>query len=336
MKNLAQQICADYDDANALERLARVSNIVTYEFENVSLTAANFIQPHTSIFPPPDALRVSQDRWNEKTFFDSLRIPTPKFAKIDSLADLENSIQQIGLPAILKTRRFGYDGKGQSVIHTRDEIASAWSTLRGAPLILETFINFTREVSMLTVRGVDGAIAFYPLIENHHRGGILRLSLAPAPNVSAGLQARAKEYARHVLAALNYVGVLAIEFFQVGDELIANEMAPRVHNSGHWTIEGAVTSQFENHLRAILGLPLGSTEIRGHSAMLNLIGTLPDINALLEIPGAHVHLYDKAPRTGRKLGHVTAVASDTLTRDSQTERIERIITDGNVGTRQTP
>lgn len=333
MRQLAEQICAGYDDRNALAHLSRVSDVVTYEFENVPLPAAEYIAERTKIFPPPAALRMSQDRWYEKTLFGSLNIPTPPFAQINSLLDLENALEQIHLPAVLKTRRLGYDGKGQFTIRAYEDAEPAWNALGGTRLILEAFVEFGREVSMLAVRGVDGAVAFYPLVENHHREGILRLSVAPAPNVSVELQARAEDYARRVLNALEYVGVLAIEFFQVGDALIANEMAPRVHNSGHWTIEGAETSQFENHLRAIMGLPLGSTQVRGHCAMLNFIGRLPDINALLEIPGAHVHLYDKAPRPGRKLGHVTIFAPESLTRDAHAKRIERIIDDGAYGTR---
>lgn len=321
MSFLAKQICGAYDDARALEQLAQESDAVTYEFENVPVASAQLISQHTKIFPPPDALRVSQDRWVEKTFFESLEIPVPKFAAIDSLQDLESAIDSLGLPAVLKTRRMGYDGKGQFVIQTRADIEAAWNTLKGAPLILEAYVNFTREVSILAVRAQDGECAFYPLVENHHRQGILRLSLAPMPNPDAKLQTIAEDYARRILQALNYVGVLAIEFFQVGDELVANEMAPRVHNSGHWTIEGAVSSQFENHARAILGLPLGAVETRGYCAMVNLIGRLPDANALLKLPDVHVHLYDKTPRAGRKLGHVTVVARDEKIRDDSVARI---------------
>jgi 5-(carboxyamino)imidazole ribonucleotide synthase len=191
-----------------------------------------------------------------------------------------------------------------------------------APLILEGFVPFQRELSILSVRGQDGECVFYPLVENHHREGILRMSLAPAPNITAELQNLSQDYARRVLDALDYVGLVAIELFQLGDVLIANEMAPRVHNSGHWTIEGAVTSQFENHNRAILGLPLGATQARGYSAMFNFIGTLPDLPALLQIPDAHLHLYDKAPRAGRKLGHITILANDESTRNLRVEQIK--------------
>lgn len=327
MSFLASQIWGAYHDEAALEQLARESDVVTYEFENVPVASAQLIAGQTKIFPPPDALRVSQDRWIEKSFFESLEIPVPKFARIDSLDDLQNAVPALGLPAVLKTRRMGYDGKGQVMIQTRADVEGAWNALRGTPLILEAFVSFSREVSMLAVRGQDGACAFYPLVENQHREGILRISRAPIQNPSESLQATAQEYAQRVLDALDYVGVLAIEFFQVGNELVANEMAPRVHNSGHWTIEGAVTSQFENHARAILGMPLGATETRGYSAMVNLIGTLPDPNALLNIPDAHLHLYDKAPRPGRKLGHVTIVARDQETRDGLLAQVLTMVKD---------
>lgn len=317
MSHIAKQICGAYDDERALEQLARASDVVTYEFENVPVASAQFISRFTKIFPPPDALRVSQDRIVEKEFFNALEIPTPKFLKIDSWTDLENAINEIGVPAILKTRKLGYDGKGQVLISARGDAERAWSEMQSAELMLESFVNFTREVSILAVRGQNSECVYYPLVENFHRDGILRLSLAPF--LDTELQNLAQTYAQRVLEALNYVGVLAIEFFQVGDELLANEMAPRVHNSGHWTIEGAVTSQFENHARAVLNLPLGSTEMRGYCAMLNFIGELPDIDALLKIPDAHVHLYAKAPRAGRKLGHVTMVAEDDKTREKRLE-----------------
>ncbi len=347
MNFLAKQICGTYEDEHALEQLARESDVVTYEFENVPVASAQLISQFTKIFPPPEALRVSQDRLEEKSLFQSLEILTPKFAQVDSLMDLEKAVDEIGLPAVLKTRRMGYDGKGQFVIRTRDEIERAWNELGNAPLILEAFVNFTREVSIIAARGQGGACVFYPLVENHHRDGILRVSLAPAEARFLARHApthegaarndkdvarndkQAQEYARRVLNELNYVGVLAIEFFQVGDKLLANEMAPRVHNSGHWTMEGAVTSQFENHARAILGLPLGSTETRGFSAMVNLIGALPDVNALLQIPDAHVHLYDKTPRAGRKLGHVTIVAKDETTRDERLIQVKAILSANN-------
>ncbi|MGQ9904735.1 MAG: 5-(carboxyamino)imidazole ribonucleotide synthase, partial [Anaerolineae bacterium] len=229
------------------------------------------------------------------------------FASVDSWEGLLDAARQIGLPAVLKTRRFGYDGKGQRLLRSADDLAPAWLALGSTPLILEQFVPFDRELSLLAARNTTGQIAFYPLIENHHREGILRMSIAPAPALDTQTQRQAQEHAQRLLERLDYVGVLAIEFFQRGGQLLANEMAPRVHNSGHWTIEGARASQFENHLRAILGWPLGDTSAVGHCAMLNIIGDLPDPAVALSVPGAHLHLYSKSPRPGRKLGHITLV-----------------------------
>jgi 5-(carboxyamino)imidazole ribonucleotide synthase len=214
------------------------------------------------------------------------------------------------VPAVLKTRRLGYDGKGQVVIHDPLLAEDAWRSVGEVPCLLEALVEFDRELSVVAVRGRDGTVACYPLVENLHRDGILRLTRAPAPGLDRSLQEAAQSRAAAVMTELGYVGVLAIELFQVGDSLLGNEMAPRVHNSAHWTIEGAETSQFENHLRAICGLPIGSTALIGVSAMVNLIGEMPDRRALLEVPGAHLHDYGKQPRPGRKLGHVTVRAED--------------------------
>jgi 5-(carboxyamino)imidazole ribonucleotide synthase len=228
---------------------------------------------------------------------------------------------------VLKTRRMGYDGRGQRLLRVHDDLAPAWAALGGGALVLESFVRFDRELSILGVRAASGECAFYPLIENHHRDGILRLSLAPAPGLTAALQARAEEVARAALEALGHEGVLAIELFQTGETLLANEIAPRVHNSGHWTIEGAMTSQFENHLRAIAGRPLGEATARGHSAMVNLIGTVPEALASDRSPWVHVHRYDKRPRPGRKLGHVTVCADDPETLATRTRAVWRMLGD---------
>ena len=257
------------------------------------------------VFPAPAALETAQDRLREKQLFEKVGIRTTPYASLGSAYDLDVAVKKIGLPVVVKTRRMGYDGKGQWILKTAEDVKAAKEGLPKEPFILEKFVAFTRELSVLAVRGRGGETAFYPLVENHHRNGILRLSLAPAPGVSAAIQKAAEDAARKVLEALSYVGVLAIEFFECDGELLANEMAPRVHNSGHWTIEGAVTSQFENHLRAINALPLGSTTPIGASAMINLIGELPDSKQVLAVPSAHLHLYGKEPRPGRKLGHVT-------------------------------
>ena len=307
---VAERVVGSFDDPECLDRFAEGLDLVTYEFENVPAAAVRRLAGRVPVYPPPAALEVSQDRLAEKALFQRLCIPTTTHAAVDTRAGLEDAAARLGYPAVLKTRRMGYDGKGQTVLRVPADAERAWRLLGKYPLILEEFIAFDREVSQLSVRGRDGAVVFYPLVENHHDHGILRWSLAPAPGVTPELQARANDYAVRVLRELDYVGVLAIEFFLRGDELIANETAPRVHNSGHWTIEGAETSQFENHLRAIAGWPLGSTAPVGCSAMLNLIGDAPDTAALLALPGAHVHLYGKAPRRGRKIGHVTVRTAD--------------------------
>lgn len=302
---IASRVTAEYTDFEALEKFAHGLALVTYEFENVPVEAARFLQKLVPVYPSTQALETAQDRRSEKLLFQKLGIPTTEFAVVNSAGELDQAVTKIGLPAVLKTCRLGYDGKGQWVLRSAGDIERVKSEIPSAPLILEKFVNFFRELSILAVRARGGATSFYPLVENHHRSGILRLSLAPAPHLAETLQREAEDAARRILESLGYVGVLAIEMFECDGRLLANEMAPRVHNSGHWTIEGAVTSQFENHLRAVSGLPLGVTRTLGFSAMLNLIGELPDANELLTVPDAHLHLYGKAPRPGRKVGHVT-------------------------------
>jgi len=302
---IATRVTAEYTDFDALEKFAHGLALVTYEFENVPVEAARFLQKIVPVYPPPQALEVAQDRLSEKSLFQKLAIPTTEFAAVSSAKGLQDVVRKLGLPAILKTCRLGYDGKGQWVLRTTEDVEAVRKEFPSTQLILEKFVNFSRELSILAVRGRSGETAFYPLVENHHRGGILRLSLAPAPNLAAKLQAEAEAAARRVLEALDYVGVLAIELFEYDGRLLANEMAPRVHNSGHWSIEGAVTSQFENHLRAVSGLPLGDTRTAGHSAMLNLIGELPESADILAVSDAHLHVYGKSLRPGRKVGHVT-------------------------------
>jgi 5-(carboxyamino)imidazole ribonucleotide synthase len=305
---IANRVTADFNDEPALEKFSHGLEVVTYEFENVPVAAAKYLGERVPVYPPAAALEEAQDRLREKQLFRRLEIPTTEFAEIVKREDLDAAVKLVGLPAMLKTCRMGYDGKGQWLLRTAEEVEKARWELPEVPLILEKFVPFTRELSILGVRGRGGEVAFYPLIENHHRGGILRLSLAPAPNLTASLQQEAEHAARKVLESLGYVGVLCIEFFEMDGRLLANEMAPRVHNSGHWTIEGAVTSQFENHLRAILGMPLGSTAAVGVSAMINLIGEIPESAEVLNVSNAHLHLYGKEPRAGRKLGHVTVRA----------------------------
>jgi 5-(carboxyamino)imidazole ribonucleotide synthase len=324
-EHLADLIVGDFRDAGCLERFVRGVDLVTYEFENVPVDVAMSLQRTVPVYPPPAALEASQDRLNEKTLFRELGLRTAPFAAVDTRDDLGRAADRLGLPAILKTRRFGYDGKGQFLLRGPGDVDRAFLALSGVPLLLEGFVAFDRELSQVAARGRGGEVVFYPLVENHHGGGILRLSLAPAPGLTADLQQQGEDLTRRVLERLDYRGVLAIEFFQVGDRLVANEMAPRVHNSGHWTIEGAETSQFENHVRAVLGWPLGPTAIDCPCAMVNLIGTVPEVPALLATPGVHLHLYGKAPRPGRKLGHVTVRAATPELLRKRIAAVEKVI-----------
>jgi 5-(carboxyamino)imidazole ribonucleotide synthase len=328
---LGEVIRAAYDDPDALRRFAKGLDVVTYEFENVPDSTALLLDGLLPVHPAAGALRTAQDRFAEKQAFERLGIPTPGYHPVDSRPALEEAIGRVGIPSVLKTRRFGYDGKGQFVIDSPARVDAAWTALgpRGsahAHLLLEAFVPFTRELSILGARSRDGDVVFYPVVENEHRDGILHLTQAPAPVMTDALEARAQGYLRALMEARGYVGVLALELFHKGDELLANEMAPRVHNSGHWTQDGARTSQFENHLRAVCGLPLGATEALGYAGMLNLIGTLPPIEAVLGIPGARLHLYGKEPRPGRKLGHVNVLASDPAGVRATLERVAALLT----------
>ena len=295
-------ICADYNDHEHLRQLADQVDLVTFEFENVPAETVAFLSQYVPVFPCADALRVARDRLNEKTLFQQLQIPVAPFAAIESQVELDRAIQVIGLPAVLKTRTLGYDGKGQKVLRTTADVTDAYAELGSVPSILETFVHFTGEVSLLAVRSRHGEIRAYPLVHNTHEQGILRLSLPSNDHV---LQTLAETYVTSVLEHLDYVGVLAFEFFEFNGGLFANEIAPRVHNSGHWTIEGAECSQFENHLRAVTGLPLSSTSKLGESAMINFIGTVPEVEALAAIEDCHFHHYGKSFKNGRKVGHGT-------------------------------
>jgi 5-(carboxyamino)imidazole ribonucleotide synthase len=314
---VASQLVAPYTDPEALEALA-ACDAVTFEFENVPDEAARSLASGSKVYPPPEALRVAQDRLLEKTCFVELGIETPRFFAIDSFADLENAARELGGQLVLKTRRFGYDGKGQSVVRRPEDLRPAFEALKGAPAIAEELIPFERELSVIACRAVDGTCVFYPLTQNRHVSGVLHTSIAPAPEVTAALAETARRYAESLLSHFGYVGVIALELFLVGDRLLANEIAPRVHNSGHWTIEGARTSQFENHVRAVLGLPLGAADAIEPTAMLNLLGSVPSPAKLLAVADAHLHDYGKEPRPGRKVGHVTVRAK------SHAELAERI------------
>lgn len=319
----AQEACAAplgahlhgaYEDPAMLARFCDACELATYEFENVPATVAAYVADRVPLYPPPQALSAGQDRLDEKRLFDQLKIAVPRYLPVATRQALELGARSLGLPAVLKTRRMGYDGKGQAVLRSAADLDAAWERLGGQPLILEAFVPFERELSCIAVRGRDGAMVFYPVVENVHRDGILRTSV---PQRGDPLQAQAEDYTRRVAEHLQYVGVLAFEFFVADGRLYANEIAPRVHNSGHWTIEGAETSQFENHLRAIAGLPLGSTALRGHCVMFNLIGQPPENAALARVPGLHLHHYGKTPKPDRKVGHAT------LTAESEAELGER-------------
>lgn len=309
----ARTTIAAYEDEAALAAFADSVDTITYEFENVPAATVAFLAARKPVRPGAHALSVAQDRVTEKTFSNEQGAPTAPFRAIDSRADLDAAIAALGLPAVLKTRRFGYDGKGQALIRSPADVDIAYAAMKGQPAILEGFVDFTAEISVVAARGVAGDVAVFDPVENRHRHHILDVTIAPAPRLSAETALRAQTIAHDFLIALDYVGVLAIEFFVTADGgLLVNEMAPRVHNSGHWTTEGAETSQFEQAARAALGLPLGCPLRRGRSVMLNLIGD--DAHAfgrLLLAEGAHLHLYGKAEaRPGRKMGHVTRVLTD--------------------------
>lgn len=318
--SLGQLIKANYDDPDGLKQLASSSDCVTFEFENVPAEALASLAKQVPAYPAANALLISQDRLVEKNLFHKLGIGTAPFAEINSVKDLERAVEELGLPCILKTRRLGYDGKGQAVIRDKSAIAQAWASVGQVPSTLEGFVPFQREVSIISVRARNGETRFYPLVENVHRNGILHISTVLENDP---LQSQAEAMVKTLIDELDYVGVLVLELFQIGGQLLANEFAPRVHNSGHWTIEGAFTSQFENHVRAVTGMPLGDTHAICPSAMINIVGTFPDSEQVLRIPGANLHLYDKAPRPGRKIGHITVCANSITDLKS---RIEKVLT----------
>ena len=322
---LGEHIRADYSDQGHLRQLADEVDLVTFEFESVPAETVAFLSQFVPVYPSASALRIARDRWFEKSMFKDLGIPTPAFADIQSQADLDAAAAGIGLPAVLKTRTLGYDGKGQKVLRKPEDVTGAFAELGSVPCILEGFVPFTGEVSLVAVRARDGETRFYPLVHNTHENGILRLSVASSEHP---LQKLAEDYVGRVLDKLDYVGVLAFEFFEVDGGLKANEIAPRVHNSGHWTIEGSECSQFENHLRAVAGLPLGSTAKVGESAMLNFIGEVPPVEKVLAIADCHLHHYGKAFKAGRKVGHATLRSKDLATLKARIGEVEALIGKG--------
>ncbi len=293
-----------------IEEFSKNSDVVTYESENTAVSIVREISQKTMVYPSAKSLFTSQHRGREKSLFDTLNIPCTPYQMVNNLSELKIAVENIGLPAILKTATDGYDGKGQFLIQSDSQLDQAWKSMSGVESILEGFVNFKRELSLVAVRGVDNTHEYYPLVENSHHNGILRLTIAPAQNISPKLQQQAESYMRSLLDEMDHVGVLTIELFETDNNLVVNEMAPRVHNSGHWTIEGARTSQFENHIRAITETSLGDTSCTyKYSAMINIIGEQGPIDKVLTLKNAHLHLYNKTEREGRKLGHITITAN---------------------------
>jgi 5-(carboxyamino)imidazole ribonucleotide synthase len=316
---------AALDDETELKALAQEVDVLTFDIENVSVQALELLSSIVPVRPPPAIVARGQDRLLEKQMFESLGIPTAPYLAIDSAEDLTRAAAELDWPIVLKARRLGYDGRGQRIANSADELAGAWQALDASPAIAEAWVEFECEVSLIGVRGQTGQIAFYPLSENRHRDGMLESSIAPFS--ADGPQAQAQSWMTTMMEQHDYIGVLTIEFFVTAAGLIANEIAPRVHNSGHWTIEGAETSQFENHVRAILGLPLGSTRTHGTALMRNLIGSVPPLGKLLAIDGLHLHDYGKEPRPARKVGHCTLLAPDRPTAIERLSELESLLSE---------
>jgi 5-(carboxyamino)imidazole ribonucleotide synthase len=308
-----------FDDVQALAELSAGCDVITYEFENVPVAALQSLDGKIPVYPPIAALSHAQDRLDEKRLFQRLGIPLPAYRPVDTFADMVAAADALDLPMVIKTRRLGYDGKGQYLVRLASDIEAAWNALGVQPLIAEQWVPFDYEVSSIGVRNVDGEFRIYALSHNVHEDGILRTSRSPVD--APLLTEQATGYIHLMLEHLDYVGVLALEMFVKGDQLLANEFAPRVHNSGHWTIEGAETSQFENHLRAIMNLPLGSTASRGHAGMINLLGNIPESARMLE--QGQLHDYGKTPRPGRKLGHITVIDETSEGRDALVDIISK-------------
>ncbi len=302
------------NNPNNIDSLVKFADVITFESENTDVGIVKKINKKIPVYPNEKSLFTTQHRGREKTLFNHLNIPCAPYQMVNSKEDLQVAVETIGLPAILKTATEGYDGKGQFLIHKVSQITKAWKSMNGVESILEEFVNFKRELSLIAVRGIDNDHKYYPLVENTHYDSILRLTIAPAQNIDKKVQETARHYMQILLDEMDYVGTLTIELFETENGLVVNEMAPRVHNSGHWSIEGANTSQFENHIRAITGMPLGdTTPTHPFCAMINIIGQLKDIDVVLKMPNAHLHLYDKSERKNRKLGHIN------ITANSQTE-----------------
>jgi len=310
---------------NGLQDFINSADVFSLEFENTPLADVDVLIKNKDLHPPRQALAIAQHRLSEKALFDELDIPVAPYRAVDSFDSLQQAVVELGLPIVLKTTTGGYDGKGQFVLRSSDQMEQAWVELGPAgSLIAESFVKFSREVSIIAVRGQNGDVKTWPLAENHHHNGILSHSIVPAPN-SADLQPVAQDYITRLLNHLNYVGVLTLELFVTDNGLYANEMAPRVHNSGHWSIEGAICSQFENHIRAVAGLPLGSTDVVRPTVMINIIGKHPKSEDVLALNGAHLHLYNKTEREGRKIGHITLMPNDSAELTTLCRQLAKIL-----------
>lgn len=320
---LGEHIRAEFNDPAALNELARAADVITYEFENVDVAHLNELAKHTSLRPGTAALRFAQDRREEKRFFERCGLPVASWHEASTQEELEEAVASLSPPLIVKTAKMGYDGKGQRQVHSSEDAVDLFGALGDVPLVIEKFVDFDYEVSLIATRALDGETRFYPLTRNEHRNGILLESRALPGDHSLHLQA--EQHMRAVTESLDYIGTMAIEFFVCGDKLLGNEFAPRVHNSGHWTIEGAACSQFENHLRAICGLPLGHPEVLNSASMLNLIGAMPNPAELLAIAGLRLHDYGKSPRPGRKLGHATIIADNESSLANRTQRVAEVL-----------
>ena len=313
---------AAFDDAVAARAMAGRVDAMTFDFENVPDSTARAVEEHCPLYPPPGALGACQDRLVEKTLMDELGVAVGGYHAVSGRTDLLEGVARLGYPAVLKTRRFGYDGKGQAVLRDAEDLERAWQRLGDAPLILEAFIPFAAECSLIGVRGADGDTRFWPLTRNVHDDGILALSRPGG--FDSGLQQAAETTMRRLMDHFEYRGVMTIEFFVHGGALLVNEIAPRVHNSGHWTIDGAGCSQFENHVRAVAGLPLGATGMHSQALMFNWVGAFPDRAGILAVEGVHWHDYGKAPRPGRKIGHATVTADSRAELMARAERVARL------------
>lgn len=322
--SVGTHVVGTYDDEESLKKLAELCDVITYETENLPVGCIDTLSSSVEVFPSQEVLAVTQDRLEEKTVCNELGVPTAQFVNVENEDNLQSALDELGLPSILKTRRMGYDGKGQVVLRDESALADAKS-LCAVPCILEKMVMFTRELSIVSTRSKDGEIVYYPLTENVHKENILFTSRAPV-DVDPKTEEQARSIAEKLLTHFEYVGTMTIEFFHMEDgQLLLNEIAPRVHNSGHWTIEGAQTSQFENHVRAICGMPLGSVSLRGFSGLVNILGSHPDLSQLLQLDGVHVHFYGKGEVPKRKIGHVTICCDSEEQLSNQIQQVLDIV-----------